>query len=176
MNPYQDGKIYRLDCGGLTYIGSTIQSLEARFCNHGSIYNRSTSEILFEIGIPVITLIENYPCDSKRELEQREQFWIEQTECVNQQRAFISEEDKREWRKKYREQHRAKIDEYMELYREQKRTELLEYAKKYREQHKEKILEYKNTKIICDICGDTSTLKHITRHKKSLRCIRYVAQ
>ena len=33
---YQDGKIYKITGGGLTYYGSTIQTLEERFIKHKS--------------------------------------------------------------------------------------------------------------------------------------------
>ena len=84
MPDYQKGKIYKLTVDedpSLVYYGSTTQQLCERLAQHkekyknGSIYY--TSHELFKVGIPVITLIEKYPCDSKEELHARERFFIE---------------------------------------------------------------------------------------------------
>jgi hypothetical protein len=85
---YGDGKIYRLDYGGLTYIGSTIQSLQQREWKHRSL--DCTSKLLYEQaakdgGTVIMTLIEDYPCKSKKELARREGFYQQQIECVNKQ-------------------------------------------------------------------------------------------
>jgi hypothetical protein len=100
MNEYANGKVYRLLCGGLVYYGSTIQTLTERLYHHNSIGNTCSSKILYEIGDEVkIELVEEYPCNSKRELELREQYYISNFECVNLQNAFLTKEE----RKKYME-------------------------------------------------------------------------
>ena len=82
-NRYRDGKIYIIfkeDCR-LFYLGSTIQSLEHRKKNHDTIQNGGESALCKEakqyggISSFQIVLWENWPCNSKRQLEAREQFW-----------------------------------------------------------------------------------------------------
>lgn len=94
MPDYSKGKIYRLvSPSGLTYIGSTCQSLAVRKAEHKRHYfhwrngkfRYVTSFKIFEDDLNNydIVLIENYPCESKEELHKRERHWIEQFDCVN---------------------------------------------------------------------------------------------
>ncbi len=101
-NKYSKGKIYKL-CSKiindneeqLIYIGSTIEPyLCNRLCKHKAKYKRCLNEFndyissykLFEKyginGVSII-LIENYPCNSKQELEAKERWYIENNICVN---------------------------------------------------------------------------------------------
>jgi len=80
---YQNGKIYKIISNETTkyYIGSTIFDLEIRLEGHKKAYKRfldgynydnlSSFELL-KLGDVRIELIENYPCNSKKELEMRE--------------------------------------------------------------------------------------------------------
>lgn len=100
MNEYANGKIYRLLCRELVYYGSTIQTLKERLFAHKGLGNNCSSKILFELEDEVkIELVEEYPCNSKRELELREQYYISNFECINFQNAFLTTEE----RKKYME-------------------------------------------------------------------------
>jgi hypothetical protein len=40
-------------------------------------------------------LIEEYPCNDKRELEEREQYWIDNTDCINAKSSFMDLEKRR---------------------------------------------------------------------------------
>jgi len=83
MNKYQDGKIYKLTSKQTDkiYVGSTIQTLNKRLTNHicdmknVNLY-MSSGEIL-KYDDAIIELIEDYPCDSKTELEKREQHYMD---------------------------------------------------------------------------------------------------
>ena len=92
MAVYRYGKIYQIvndEMPGVRYFGSTTMSLNTRFNNHRSDFNNyrnKSSQQLFEYGIPRIELIEEYPCECKRELEERERFFIENNECVNKKK------------------------------------------------------------------------------------------
>jgi len=95
MVNYQNGKIYRIDGGGLTYIGSTTKkNLCDRLANHKSDYNRFligkrnyniTSFEILKTDNYRIELIESFPCDSKDELTAREGHFIRTMDCVNNQ-------------------------------------------------------------------------------------------
>ena len=82
MPDYNKGKIYKIVCGNLTYIGATTRPLCERFAEHKR-HSDSRSHLLFLNGEPEIVLIENYPCKNKEELNAREYFHIQNTECVN---------------------------------------------------------------------------------------------
>ncbi len=97
MNKFQNGIIYCIRCkttNGL-YIGSSIEPIKTRISKHKTDLKgylginkryrcyRSSFEVLFnenyEVGI-----IEEYPCNNKRELEIRETLHIlNNPECVN---------------------------------------------------------------------------------------------
>jgi hypothetical protein len=111
MPNYQQGRIYKIEGGGLLpYIGSTTQSLCSRLGGHrrhqrffettgkGGI---CTSYSLITTPDCKITLIENYPCNSKEELVARERHWIDSMECVNKVRPTRTEEEKKEYHKQY---------------------------------------------------------------------------
>jgi hypothetical protein len=87
MPIYQDGKIYRLVCNktGLAYVGSTCETIQHRYNAHRNKYdawkagktNRCGSFRIVEGNDFRIELIENYPCNSKIELTQRERHWFD---------------------------------------------------------------------------------------------------
>jgi hypothetical protein len=83
MPDYANGKIYRIVCGNMTYIGSTLQPLSVRMAQHRRIEHKCRSRLLFEQGKPEIYLIENFPCKNREELNAREYFHIQKNECVN---------------------------------------------------------------------------------------------
>jgi hypothetical protein len=92
MNKYQHSKIYKImdSNGEMVYIGSTTNPLCVRFSNHKCSYksraNNNTVYIIFDkYGIENcnIHLIEEYPCNSKQELERREGQIIKSFKCVN---------------------------------------------------------------------------------------------
>ena len=85
MPNYLNGKVYRLLCNdsNLVYYGSTVQELGARLKSHKSKCNDCSSKILSGAGGLRIELVENYPCQSKAELEARERYYIRHNKCVN---------------------------------------------------------------------------------------------
>ena len=91
---YKRSKIYRLLCNdGNYYIGGTIEELNVRFNKHKSLSKNINLNKIYiycnKIGWDNITieLIENYPCDSKKELNKRTDYHINQNEnnelCLN---------------------------------------------------------------------------------------------
>ena len=118
MPDYSKGKIYRLECNGLFYYGSTVLSLAQRMNLHSSKRNCS-SRILFEIGDEVkIELIENYACSCKRELEERETFWIINNPCVNARKAVRNLEQDKKYRQSWYQKNKDRVKERQEGYRE----------------------------------------------------------
>jgi len=85
MVNYLDGKIYKLYCNDndMTYIGSTCLSLERRFYLHKKNKRGSSAKSIIERNDCNIKLIEKYPCLTKKELLERERYWIKNTDCIN---------------------------------------------------------------------------------------------
>ena len=97
---YSKGKIYKIidESNGDLYIGSTCQELKHRFKNHELF--RKTKCYCKNKSNCKISLIEEYPCNNKRELEEREQYWMDKIDCINHKRAFTSKEMEKEVCKK----------------------------------------------------------------------------
>lgn len=95
MDKYNNGKIYKLVSGDLIYIGSTTQDLTERLRHHLVNYKAYlegkndyiTSFLILANDDYEIILIENYPTQTRSELLLREQYWIDNTNCVNVTRA-----------------------------------------------------------------------------------------
>ena len=188
-NKYVNGKIYKLvdNTTGDIYVGSTIQELNERLRGHNLNYKKflnnkyhyvSSFKIL-ENNDYHIELLEDYPCNSKKELETKEREHIENIECINNNiptrtKKEYYEENKekiKEQRKKYREENKEKIKNQRKKYREENREKVLEQKKIYRENNKEKIIKKKREKITCE-CGIIITRSVLARHKKSLQHIK----
>jgi hypothetical protein len=73
------------------YIGSTCSTLSTRLSKHlyqyksflNNISNFVTSFIILKNDDYEMILIEDYPCETKKQLKEREQFYILNTCCVN---------------------------------------------------------------------------------------------
>ena len=125
---YESGKIYKLQCSdGYYYIGSTIQTLKARFTLHkrkahqeGSVNNKKFSHIN-ELGWDnvEILLIEDYPCENKRDLEKKEQEFINLNDllCLNTQKAFQTKEERSDYMRDFRASHQDEIKTQMKIWK-----------------------------------------------------------
>jgi hypothetical protein len=170
MVNYQQGKIYKIidNTNGNIYIGSTCKNtLAQRLSQHTSSYRKYTEK---SIGCCLasyhiiknedykIILIEDFSCENRDQLRAREQYWIDNTVCVNKNRALLTVEKISECKKQYYEDNKSYINErhrqYYEDNKEQliqrqkqynqtNRDHILEQKKKYQEDNKERIREYK---------------------------------
>ena len=108
MNKYNLGKIYKISNNLLTYIGSTCENLNKRLNRHERHYksfldgkhNYLSSFDIIKDGEYKIELIENFSCNSKSELCERENHFLKSIECINKYKSFRTLEDKLEQRKK----------------------------------------------------------------------------
>jgi len=101
MPNYQNGKIYKITAGNLTYYGSTTQPLSKRLTNHISEKNNNlnkkcSSFPLLDMPDCKIILVEDYPCERREQLLARESYYIESNECVNKNRPFLTDEQKKQ--------------------------------------------------------------------------------
>jgi hypothetical protein len=176
MEDYSQGKIYKIissECD-LVYYGSTVETLDERLRIHLEQYKRYlkekfnyiTSFKLLEKENYEIVLVENYPCNSKKELRLREGEYIKNNQCVNKR---IEGRTK----KQYREDNRDIIRQKKKIYREENREIISQQRRQYREENREKILERKNKKICCEICGFEGSISNLSRHQKSKKCLEH---
>jgi len=113
MPNYSNGKIYKIidESNGDIYIGSTVQELRMRFLTHGMFkrYNKNKNNCK-------IILIERYPCKSKRELEIKEQYWMDNIICINKTRAYrekyFHDEQARKRSRKWKKNNNERSAEY----------------------------------------------------------------
>jgi hypothetical protein len=158
MPDYQNGKIYKLinTESTLTYIGSTTQTLAQRKAKHHENYkcwkkgktNYVTSFKIFdndEWGCQIV-LIENFPCNSRDELERQERYYIESIECVNKNRPTRT---RTEWKQDNKEK-------------------IMIYQNDYRKDNIIKISEKRKVKHDC-VCGGKYTFANKSQHLKTSR-------
>ena len=130
---YQNSKIYKLvSPSGLTYIGSTTQSLAKRKGKHktnykcwkGGYQSYCTSFKLLDEAIDDIdiVLLETCNVNNKEELHAKERYWIESTDCVNKVvPGRTQKEANKVCREKNKEKYAEKRKEYFQKNKERKR-------------------------------------------------------
>jgi hypothetical protein len=151
-NRYHNGRIYKIVCGDLTYIGSTCQPLSKRLAEHRSNFkgwkngkrNNVSSFRLFEIGEPTIVLIEAIKCENKEELFRRERYYIETIDCVNM---CIPGRTMKEWSIDNADKLNEKKKEYYNSNLDTFKKRNAEYYMQNAEMFKEKGKEYYNTNL-----------------------------
>lgn len=154
---YAGGRIYKLTSPSTQdiYIGGTTQSLRHRLYGHYGNYKAFlksqkkyvTSYEIIKWGDPAIELIEDYPCDSKRELLIRERYYIENTpNCIN---AVHPTRTITEWR----------IDN---------KDRLAVKAAAYYDKNIDRLRLYKRTKVPCDVCAKPISSANIAAHCKRM--------
>ena len=152
MSTYNNGKIYRLNCSdGHYYIGSTTTSLNKRLSSHKSASKTNTMPVythIVELGWDNVemVLVEDYACNTKKELNAREDFYIKKAKddpkCLNARRSHLTKEEKVELSKQYYQENKVSRAEYDKQYYEEHKEEIIEYHRKYTEQNREQVDAY----------------------------------
>jgi hypothetical protein len=147
MNVYNHGKIYKLIKIGepekALYVGSTIQTLKARYRTH---------EYKASDRVPV--LIEDYPCDNRDQLRMREEAVRKLLKPpLNKIKCFATSEDKRECKRNFHIKHKVRQNEQSRL---------------YHQNNIEKVHARKNAKMTCD-CGCVCSKSCFASHKKTMK-------
>jgi len=122
MPNYEKAKIYKIidNTNGNIYIGSTCEKyLSRRLDGHKTKYKyhiqgkknfRYTSSFdIIKNNDYKIILIENYSCKNKDELRMREQFYIDNTLCINKHNSYTSSDYKKQKMKENHFNNRTKI-------------------------------------------------------------------
>ena len=146
----QVGYIYRIKHKvlNLYYYGSTEKTLGERWCKHMDDYKHKGGICLykyfdlFNVEDFYIHFVDLVKFENKSELLEREQWFIDNFECVNDRNAWgYNLKRKKENKKKYRAENRDRIGEYQKQYRNENKDRLGENQKQYYEKNKEKISE-----------------------------------
>jgi hypothetical protein len=138
-NKYINGKIYKiqtLNADEKIYIGSTTNKLYQRMARHRYDYKKykdqlktktSCYDLFDKYGIDncIITLIENYPCNSKEELLRKEAEYIRDRQiiCVNKYIPLRTQIQ-------YREENKDIIKERKRIYYLKNKDKISEKSKK----------------------------------------------
>jgi len=162
---FNKSKIYKItnDYNNDVYVGSTCDTLVRRFIRHKAATknevnkNRPLYKLMNEIGFERfrIELIEDYPCQDKYQLRQREGHFIREIGTFNKKIEGRTKQEKKDKIKEYQQDNKDKIKEYKKEYRQNNKDKIKKYQK-----------EYKNEKITC-VCGCIIRKSDISRHKQT---------
>jgi len=111
-------------------------------------------------------MIEEIEYEDKKELIDRESYYIRNLECVNK---IIPNRTKKECNKQYYEKNKEKRLKENKKWNQNNKDKIKESNKKYRLNNKDKI----NLKINCD-CGGQYTQSNYARHCKSKKHLQYI--
>ena len=135
-NKYKNGKIYKLYSSSYDkiYIGSTIRKLSQRLITHRCKSNNTNSYLITKFKNFKIELIENYPCNNKKELLLREAHFIRlfKDKCVNKVVPCRTN-------KEYYQDNKESIKESSKNYRNVNNKTVNEKKAIFRENNREKI-------------------------------------
>ena len=111
-------------------------------------------------------LIENYNCNSKKELDSKEREYVDKLKStLNSRTSYLSIEDI--------EDNKEQKKSYNKKYNEENKTEILERKKKYREENRNKINQKQKEKVNCKFCGCLTSKQNTKRHQQSVKCLKF---
>ena len=159
-----NGMIYKIEINeNDIYIGSTSETLCRRQSKHNYDKKRYSERKLYksciENNIDYIKCIWVADCEynSIEELRMIEEDYRKKLNGnLNMVKCYQSEEDKKEYDKKYREENIDKIKKYL---------------KEYREENIDKIKEKKKEKIKCEKCNSIVRKGDIRKHQRTKKCL-----
>ena len=159
---YEHSKIYKIysESANLTYYGSTCKPLVVRFAQHKRYpKDKCTSSKVLEYDDAKIELVEEYPCQSRKELEKREGYYQDTFDCVNRCVTGIGhKESALRWSRRNKDKRTA--------YRENNKDKIkIRKAERYKED-KARIQAWSREIITCE-CGVEIRRSGLARHKKS---------
>ena len=185
MPDYAKTIIYKLinyDHPDLVYVGSTTNFTKRKQSHKESCLNEKSKKHNLKLYKMIrdngnwenwnMIKICDYPCNNKREAEQEEdKYMLELKANMNMVRAFLTEEEKKEYKKQYREGNKEKNKEYREANKER----IQEIKKEYYETNKNTILEKLKEKITCK-CGCEVVKHHKARHERTKKHLDLINQ
>jgi hypothetical protein len=191
------GRIYKITNTdeSIIYIGSTTMKLKDRWQLHLSHYQRwiagiekntcTIYHVFKDQGVEgfQIHLISTHNVNDREQLRKQEQLIIDNTDCVNQARAYVSPAQQRERVQQYAEANRDRKIEYNHNYYADNKEALIDATRAYREQNREKIIQasreryntnreqllaQKRERIEC-VCGATITRGNKSKHERTAK-------
>jgi group I intron endonuclease len=181
---YSQAKIYKItnDYNNDIYVGSTCDTLVKRFSVHKRSLTiqkeqgRELYKLMNQIGFDRfrIELIENFPCQDKYQLRQKEGEYIRSIGTLNmvvagrtkEERYEINKETHIEYRKQYYDENKEKLNKINKEYYLQHKEKLTELNKTHYENNKIELNKKRGEKTTC-ICGCIIRSGNISTHKKS---------
>jgi hypothetical protein len=165
MPDYANGKIYKIEVDGLTYYGSTVMTLRERMSKHKNTFKRwkngeinkcACFDLFDKYGFDncPIELVEDYPCETKKDLLIREDCYIKNMECINENAAHTTREEALEQKRQYHQDHKEKFNEKRRQHHQDHQA------------NKEAISEKRKEKIVCE-CGRTVRKSDIAQHRRT---------
>ena len=119
MTIYFNSKIYRIidNTNGQQYFGSTKVGLSQRLAQHNYSFKRwkrgktnyTSSYKILENGDYNIILVEEFPCESNKQLRRRERFHIEGNECVNIRKPLQTTDEYIQYQQQYSTDNRTDL-------------------------------------------------------------------
>jgi hypothetical protein len=152
MNKFSNAKIYKVTDvnNNESYYGSTINSLSLRKALHKNSYKKykngefnkiSIFDLFDKYGVDncEIELVEEFPCENKIELLNREGFYIKNNECVNKTIAgrtlkeyYADNKEKyRQHNQEYYANNKEKISNHMKTYYQANKERIRQRQKIY---------------------------------------------
>lgn len=176
MPKYENAVVYKLCCKDASitdeYFGSTCNKYKRKQNHKCSCNNENNDKYNFPVYQFIranggfnnwdMIILEEYPCESKVQLQMKEREWIERLrpilnrqiptrtrqeyyeECKEKYKQYY--EEHREERIQYYEEHKEEFKEQQTLYYEKKKDEIREQQTQYYEKNKDKIKEMKAKK------------------------------
>lgn len=190
MTNYQNGLIYKWVCDDCdeVYVGSTTNFTRRKYSHKTNCNNEKDKNHNLKIYKTMrqyggfhnwrMIQIETYPCESKRELEAREEDVRKELNAkLNAKRAFLTKEeykvDKAKWDKKYREEHKEEIKEkrldYFDEYnnKEEVKDRKHDWYLANKEKSMASCKERRKEKTECEVCGIVYTACRKSEHIKT---------
>jgi group I intron endonuclease len=172
FNRYSKGKIYRLindiDPNEI-YIGSTCLDLSKRLFNHRAYARLNKKSKIYQrmkdVGIDhfKIVLVEEYPCENKMQLVQREQYYIDLLKPnLNSRWAYATDEQKKDRKNDHQKNHY-----------QNNRDAKLASNRNYRLANIRLISANASEKVTCE-CGAIIRKDGLSRHRNTQPHLQYM--
>jgi len=154
MSQYYIYKIVSDDCPEFIYVGSTKSLKDRKYKHKQSCMNPKSKNHNYKVYKTIrenggwdnwrMVLVEECGEISNNQARIREEYHrLQLNSNMNSNRAFRSNDDKKEQKKQYNEANQEKIKECCKEYREANREKIKEYCKEYREANRERIKEHR---------------------------------
>jgi len=159
--------IYEILCltTGERYIGSTTNFLKRKSL-HKKNNNDCESKNIIKNNNYKFNILEEFNCNYKLSKALKEQYYLDNLENINKNRALQLSHIKKKYDRDYKKNYNKKW--YIK-----NKNKIKLYTKKYEEENKEKIKEKKCKKYKCD-CGTILSKNNKSRHNKTKKHLDYL--